>query len=340
MKQFYNINAFRGNTDLYMYTILTNGLAPPTTTAGTTTATPTPTLSQTTTVTPTTTTATPAPTTTDTPTTDLPTTTPTLSTTTTNTPTPSTTNAPTTTLPPTTPTPTITPTPSTTTQFNTTTVAPTTTLTPTTSTHAPTTTTAPVTCFDKSSNDPNVCSNKGVCTSTGECQCNTNAIGKECEIDMQVSSSSYVVFDTTTNTSAINVDSANSVPGTSGTVNYQMTSSELQLSSSFGSTQVAKQSICLNPSIIVAGVQTFIAFSLPSSLPSGTAAEVWISHPSGSFAFSSSVRSSSTGYVFELDAAGAKSSTPVTLATNTIYLILIHVDSFGTYVVSQIIDKV
>ncbi len=175
---------------------------------------------------------------------------------------------------------------------------------------------------------------------TGECQCNTKAIGKQCEIDMQVSSSSYVVFDTTTNTSAINVDSANAIPGTIGTVNYQMTSSELQLSSSFSSTQVAKQGICLNPSIIVAGVQTFIAFSLPSSLPSGTAAEVWISHPSGSFAFSSSVRSSSSGYVFELDVRGVKTSTSVSLATNEVYLILIHVDSFGTYVVSQIVDKV
>jgi hypothetical protein len=157
---------------------------------------------------------------------------------------------------------------------------------------------------------------------------------------MQVSSSSYVVFDTTTNTSAINIDSANAIPGTSGTVNYQMTSSELQLSSSFSSTQVAKQSICLNPSIIVAGVQTFIAFSLPSSLPSGTAAEVWISHPSRSFAFSSSVRSSSSGYVFELDVRGVKASTSVSLATNEVYLILIHVDSFGTYVISQIVDKV
>jgi hypothetical protein len=48
----------------------------------------------------------------------------------------------------------------------------------------------------------------------------------------------------------------------------------------------------------------------------------------------------SSGYVFELDINGVKDSTPVTLSTGTVYVLLVHVDSSGAYTTAQIVDKV
>jgi hypothetical protein len=154
---------------------------------------------------------------------------------------------------------------------------------------------------------------------------------------MQASSASYVAFDATTNQNIINVDSANNIPGTIGNASYQFSNNELQLSSSLY--ENTRKSVCLNPSMIIAGVQTFVAFAIPASLTTGTAVEVWFSESSGKI-FSSSIKSLSSGYVFELDISGVKDSTPVTLSTGTVYVLLVHVDSSGAYTTAQIVDKV
>jgi alpha-tubulin suppressor-like RCC1 family protein len=283
-------------------------------------------------------TTTPAPTPTDTPTsTPTPSPTPTLTptdtpTTTTLTPTPMASQTPTTNAP--TPTSSITPTPTPTMPH-----IPTTTLSPA-STLAPTPTpTTQIQCFNVSASDPQVCSGNGACLSKDNCQCNSpTIIGTQCEINMQTSSTTYVVFDANSLQSSINIDAANNLPDSSGPVSYSFTSdNQLQLSSS--SSDTGRKGICLNPSILVAGLQTFVAFSFPTALPSGVASEIWLQDTNGDYQISSALEFVGGAPSLELT-ADSTTSTVLSLNANVNYILLLSVDSLGSDISAQIVTLV
>jgi hypothetical protein len=91
----------------------------------------------------------------------------------------------------------------------------------------------------------------------------------------------------------------------------------------------------------VNGVQTYIAFNLPTLLPSRTALEVWLSDVKGQHSVSSSIRQgTASSQTLELVARVDNDHQSVTLQANTTYLLLIAVDSTGTFITSQIVDAV
>jgi DNA-binding beta-propeller fold protein YncE len=269
-------------------------------------------------------------------------------------PTPTPTHIPTTTLAPTptptpthtyTHTPTNTPTP-TPTYIPTTTATSTPTATPTplpqntTSTSAPTPTPTPqIYCFNISASDAQVCSGNGVCISTDNCQCNSpKVIGSKCEINMQVQSSTYVVFDSSSRQSSINIDAANDLPGSSGPISYSFTSdNQLQLTSS--SSDTGLKGICLNPSLLVAGLQTFVAFSFPTALPSGVASEIWLQDATSDYKVSSALRFVGGSQSLDLT-ADSTTSTTVSLSANVDYILLLSVSEFGSDLSVQVITLV
>jgi hypothetical protein len=148
------------------------------------------------------------------------------------------------------------------------------------------------------------------------------------------------VFDANTNTSSINIDPINAI-GASAPVSYSFTGDHISLSSNFTPTETAKKALCLKPNIIVNGVQTYIAFNLPTLLPSRTALEVWLSDVKGQHSVSSSIRQGTgSSQTLELLAGVDNDHQSVTLLANTTYLLLIAVDSTGTFITSQIVDTV
>jgi hypothetical protein len=154
---------------------------------------------------------------------------------------------------------------------------------------------------------------------------------------MEVSSTSYVVFDTSTNASVVDIDSSNQVPGTSAVVPYSFSSDQVQLSAGFSATETTRKAMCLKPSIIVAGVQTFVAFNIPA-LPSGTAAEVWLSSADGKHHVSASIVSKSSGGQQFLLTAGLDTDVlTISLQTNVEYVMLIAVDSSGGFITAQVV---
>jgi hypothetical protein len=154
---------------------------------------------------------------------------------------------------------------------------------------------------------------------------------------MEVSSTSYIVFDTSTNSSVIDIDSSNQVPGASAVVPYSFSTDQIQLSAGFSATETTRKAMCLKPSIIVAGVQTFVAFNIPA-LPSGTAAEVWLSSADGKHHVSASIASKSSGGQQLLLTAGSDSDIQaISLQTNVEYVMLIAVDGSGGFITAQVV---
>jgi hypothetical protein len=152
---------------------------------------------------------------------------------------------------------------------------------------------------------------------------------------MQTQSSSYIVFDANARQNSIDIDAANQIPDSSGPISYTFTSdNQLQLTSS----SPGRKAICLNPSVLVAGVQTFVAFSFPT-LPSGGASEIWLQDTNGDFSVSSSLQfvggSQSLGVI-----ADSTASTTLSLSANVNYLLLLAVSSFGSDVSAQVITTV
>jgi hypothetical protein len=262
---------------------------------------------------------------------------------TTATPTPSTTsNTPTpTSTPASTPTPTpnlkhtLTPTP---TSTLTPTHTPTPTPTPmTTPTPTPTPTTMPpssdLQCFDKVATDVNVCSGRGSCISTDNCQCSSSTIiGKQCETDLKVSSS-FLSFDTTKGDSII--VGGDQIPNSSGPLFYNYNNNQLQLTSALGPNE--RKGICLNSNIIVASVQIFIALSFPSPILSQAASEVWLQSEDDTREVSSAIRFTSGEQIFEATSDSTETTT-TNLQPDTTYLMLLYVNDFGDTFSSQIIN--
>jgi hypothetical protein len=326
----------RGNMQYYLRSITT---PTPTTTSPTTTDTPTPTPTDT----PTTSTSTPT-------TTALPSTTTDAPTTTTDTPTPTQTETPTASITPTTPAPTTT---SPTSTASPTTNAPTSTIVPststngvTTSTNTPTTTSSFTTtahpgtsCHGISASSSNVCSGAGVCIGQDECQCHSpKTLGRKCEIDMQTSSASYVVFDTVTGASRVNMDAVNYIPGNTGNASIQLVSDHIELTNSFGQSEAGRKGVCLNPSYLIGGVQTFVAFEIPKLLPIGTAVEIWLNDATGKYAVHSSVKNVNGNMKFSVDIGTDSSSDSIVLSTNTYYVLLVSVDNSGAFATAQVVN--
>jgi sugar lactone lactonase YvrE len=222
------------------------------------------------------------------------------------------------------------------------TATPTPTFTPTTSPTSITTSTpaTQIQCFNVSESNPQVCSGNGACMSTDNCQCNSlMIIGTTCEINMQTSSASFVIFDTNSRQSSINIGAANNLPDSSGPISYSFTSdNQLQLSSS--SRDTGRKGICLNPSLLVAGLQTFVAFSFPTALPSGVASEIWLQDTNGDHRISSALEFVGVGQSLELTAGSITSATLLSVNANVTYVLLLSVDSFGSDVSAQIVTLV
>jgi hypothetical protein len=154
---------------------------------------------------------------------------------------------------------------------------------------------------------------------------------------MEVSSSSYIIFDTSTIASIIDIESSNQIPGTSAVVPYSFSSDQIQLSAGFGATETARKAMCLKPSIIVAGVQTFVAFNIPN-LPSGTAAEVWLSSADGKHHVSASIVSKNSGnQELKLSAGSDADTQNISLQVNAEYIMLIAVDASGGFITAQVV---
>jgi hypothetical protein len=336
-----------GNYDIRVITPPATTPAPSSTPTDTPTPTPTPTHTPTDTPTPTPTstlastpTGTPTPTPSNTPTpaptstpTDTPTQTPTAVLTTTVTPT--TTSTPSTATP--TPTPTTTSTP--TTQVPSTTTVPTTTATPT---PTPTPTFAPTwQCNNISSTDPTVCSGNGVCISQDNCVCyNQTIIGYTCQINMQLSSSTYVGFDSSSRQSIFNIDMANQLPSSSGPVSYTFTNdNQLQLSASFASFDPERKGTCFNPGFLVSGLQGFVAFNFPVALPSGVAVEMWLLDTQASYKVSSVIKFAGASQTITLT-GDSSTSNSITLSVNTDYILLLVVGNTGSALSTQIVNTV
>jgi hypothetical protein len=175
--------------------------------------------------------------------------------------------------------------------------------------------------------------------STDNCQCKSpTIIGTKCDINMQTSSTSYVLFDTNSRQSSINLDAANNLPDSSGPISYSFTSdNQLQLSSS--SSDTGRKGMCLNPSVLVAGLQTFVAFSFPTTLPSGVASEIWLQDINGDYRVSSALRFVGGSQSLDITADSVTSST-VSLSANVNYILLLSVSSFGSDVSAQVVTLV
>jgi hypothetical protein len=154
---------------------------------------------------------------------------------------------------------------------------------------------------------------------------------------MEVSSASYIVFDTATNASVIDIDTSNQLPGTTGTVPYSFASEQMQLTTTFSSTETARKGMCLKPPVVMAGVQAFIAFTIPISLQTGTAVEVWLTSADGKSQVSSAIKATSSGQLYELVGGTEKDTQTLSLETNKQYVLLVSVDESCSYVVSQVI---
>jgi hypothetical protein len=148
---------------------------------------------------------------------------------------------------------------------------------------------------------------------------------------MQTSSDTYVAFGTNSNTNAVSV--ASSLPDASGAVNYQFETNHLQLSTIFGTSETARRGVCMNPSVKVNGLQTFVAFNIPQDLPSGTTAvEVWMSQKNGATRIGAAVKRVGANHELELSQRAERSSQSAVLQASTDYILLIAVEEAGGYV--------
>jgi hypothetical protein len=158
---------------------------------------------------------------------------------------------------------------------------------------------------------------------------------------MQTSSSSYIGFDTSSNTSVVNIDNVNTIPGVSSTPNYTFASNELQLSSTFSGVAKTRSALCLNPSIKVGGLQTFVAFKIPSAMPQDTAVEVWLNDVVGKNSIYVSIKNTTAqGLIFEVNTGVGTDDTPISLPLNTELVLLIYIDASGTFITAQVVDLV
>jgi hypothetical protein len=209
---------------------------------------------------------------------------------------------------------------------------------PTTSA-TPTTTLSTASCYDQVGSS--ACNGNGVCVTHNNCQCNIGILGKQCDIVLQTTSSTFVAFDTTSNSSSIiNIDAANQIPGATGTANYTFSSEGLLLSTTYGQSETGKKGVCLKPSLVIANMQTFVIFNIPVTQPSGTAVEVWLMDATKQYTIRASIKQTNNGQVFEIRSKSSFDSTNTNLQTGVDYLIVLSVDQSGSFVTTQILTIV
>jgi hypothetical protein len=155
---------------------------------------------------------------------------------------------------------------------------------------------------------------------------------------MQAQSSVYVIFDESSGQGSINIDAANNLPDYSGPVSYSFTSDN-QLQLSLPSSDTGRKGICMNPSVLVAGLQTFVAFSFPTVLPSNVASEIWLQDTTSDYQISSALRFVGGSESLDLT-ADSTTSTTVSLNTNEKYILLLSVGEFGSDLSAQVITLV
>jgi hypothetical protein len=134
------------------------------------------------------------------------------------------------------------------------------------------------------------------------------------------------------------MDAANSIPGNTGNASIQLVSDHIELTNSFGQSEAGRKGVCLNPSYLIGGVQTFVAFEIPKVLPIGTAVEIWLNDATGKYAVHSSVKNVNGNMKFSVDIGTDSSSDSITLATNTYYVLLISVDTSGAFATAQVVN--
>jgi hypothetical protein len=155
---------------------------------------------------------------------------------------------------------------------------------------------------------------------------------------MQASSASYVVLDSTTGSSNINMDAASSLPGTTGNASVQAVGDHVEISNTFGQSETGRKAVCVNPSYLIGGVQLFVAFKIPKTLPTGTAVEIWLNEAGGQHKAAAKVSNENGNLVFSLTIGSDSHSDSIVLATNVYYVLLVSVDASGAFATAQVID--
>jgi hypothetical protein len=155
---------------------------------------------------------------------------------------------------------------------------------------------------------------------------------------MQSASASYVVFDSASSQNYIDIDGSNKLPGSSGPISYSFTSDgQIQLTSS--STD-QRRGMCLKPSILVAGVQTFVAFKFPTLLTQGASAEIWLLSEDGQYQISSAVKFAANGAQSLSVSADSSDYTAINLASDVEYVLLLTASQTGDVLSTQVINLV
>jgi hypothetical protein len=149
-----------------------------------------------------------------------------------------------------------------------------------------------------------------------------------CEIDMQVSSSSYMVFNSSS-TGYVDTAVSNEIPDSTGTASYVLHHNSIEITNSFAQAETGRKGVCFNPKYSVVGVQAFIAFNIPVVIPS--AVEVWLSGTQKIAARVTGAR------VLELIIGQQCESTAISLNVNMTYVLLFAIDNSAGILSSQIV---
>ena len=204
-------------------------------------------------------------------------------------------------------------------------------------TYASTTTATPTLtrCYGIPSIFTNVCSGKGSCVSTDDCVCfKASIIGSQCETEITDVSKSYYSFNTTVQ---VNTDVSNAVSASTGLLTYTITNQTMRISS--GGSVTSKKSLCFDGSDTLPGKQAYIAFSYPDTLPSGVITDITMQPKDGTMPISAGLKFSGSTQLHTIQTLEVSAFTAVTLKPQTMYLLLLSVDSDLRSISSQIVNR-
>jgi hypothetical protein len=134
------------------------------------------------------------------------------------------------------------------------------------------------------------------------------------------------------------MDAASSLPGTTGNASIQAVGDHVEISNTFGQSETGRKAVCVNPSYLIGGVQLFVAFKIPKTLPTGTAVEIWLNEAGGQHKAAAKVSNENGNLLFSLTIGSDSSSDSIVLATNVYYVLLVSVDVSGAFATAQVID--
>ncbi len=176
-------------------------------------------------------------------------------------------------------------------------------------------------CFGKASTDSSACSANGICAGADQCNCNDQFIGRQCEISVKGSATTFVSLDSATVQDVFDTGLIDTVPAASAALTVSIgraTGASASLSASFAGTGFDRKAICLKPQMSISNKTIFIASSA-GNLPRGSALEYWLSG-----LISVSIKQGFTTYqTFELSVGDRVNSANAALSLNTDYIVLI-----------------